>query len=50
MGCNCGKSAAQKQKWEFTGPDGKIMVYTSEVQAQAARIRAGGGSYRAVPA
>lgn len=45
MGCNCGKSSQQKFEYRFTGPDGKVKVYTSEVQARAAQIRQGGGSY-----
>lgn len=43
MGCNC--TSKTQQDFLFTAPDGTQTVYTSEVQAQAARIRNGGGSY-----
>lgn len=50
MGCNCGKTA-QKQNFIFTPPNGgKQVTYTSEVQARAAQIKAGGGSYQPVAA
>lgn len=45
MGCGCGKTTA-KQEFIYTGPDGKTVVYTSEVQARAAQIRNSGGSYQ----
>jgi hypothetical protein len=48
VGCNCG----QKNKairWEFTSPNGTTRVYNSEVEAQAARIRAKGGTVKSVP-
>jgi hypothetical protein len=47
MGCNCG-SKANTNKWIFTDPQGKRVEYTSEVQAQAAKIRANGGSIQKV--
>lgn len=49
MGCNCGKSKTKSYNYVFTAPDGKRKVYTSEIQAQAAKIKAGGGTYTAVP-
>jgi hypothetical protein len=42
MACNCGKGNV-KQVWVYTGKDGSTKEYTSEVQARAAVIRAGGG-------
>jgi hypothetical protein len=50
VGCNCGKAARQVWQYEFTSPTGTVRVYNSEVEAQAARIRAKGGTVRAVPA
>jgi hypothetical protein len=49
MGCGCGKTKRQQYNYVFTAPDGKQQTYTSEVQAQAAKIRSGGGTYQAVP-
>lgn len=49
MGCNCG-SKNKAMKYEFTAPDGTKRVYNSEIEAQAAKIRAKGGSVRAVAA
>ena len=48
MGCNCGKGTAAMEH-VYTAPDGKQTVYTSEVQAQAAKIRNGGGTYTSRP-
>jgi hypothetical protein len=47
--CNCGKVKQAQYTWVFVAPDGTRKTYTSEVQAQAAKIRAGGGTYQAVP-
>lgn len=49
MACNCGKNKAN-QKYVYTSPTGQRTTYTSEVQAQAAKIRdknsgKGAGSY-----
>lgn len=49
MGCGCG-SKNQAMKYEFTAPDGTKRIYPSEIEAQAAKIRARGGSIRAVAA
>lgn len=49
MGCNCSK-ATNQQAFQYVAPDGTVTVYTSEVQARAAQIRQGGGTYQAVPA
>jgi hypothetical protein len=43
MPCNCGKKSST-QVFVFTHPNGQKYEYTSEVQAKAAQIRAGGGT------
>lgn len=48
MGCGCGKANGGVQ-YLFIAPDGKQKVYTSEVQAQVAKIKNGGGTITAVP-
>lgn len=51
MGCNCGKTAQQKFSFVFVDEKGKRTPYTSEVQAQAAKIRNGQkGTVERVPA
>jgi hypothetical protein len=47
MPCNCGKNKVVS-KYEFTAPDGKTVVYPTETQARAAKIKAGGGTYKTV--
>lgn len=48
MPCNCGKNKATT-KYEFTAADGTKIIYPTETQARAAKIRAGGkGTYKAV--
>jgi hypothetical protein len=43
MACACGKSASTKV-WIYTSRDGsETREYTSEIQARAAVVRAGGG-------
>ena len=49
MSCNCGKAQA-KINYVYVSPKGDKTTYTSEVQARAAQIRLGGGTYTAVPA
>lgn len=50
MACNCGKAAA-KQNFAYTHPKtGAKTTYKSEIEARAAQIRNGGGTYTAVPA
>ena len=44
MGCNCNKGASTLQ-YVYTSPSGDRTVYRTEVEAQAARIRNGGGTY-----
>lgn len=48
MGCNCGKANAATQ-FLFVAPDGKQSVYSSEVQAQVAKIKNGGGTITVIP-
>lgn len=43
MPCNCG-SKVQKQEFVYTSPKGVTKVYTTEIEARAAAVRAGGGS------
>lgn len=47
MGCNCGKPSAPKE-FRYVSPTGEVKVYRTEVEAQAAKIRNGGGKYDAV--
>lgn len=49
MGCNCGSKNA-KMSYRYISPSGETKVYKTEVEAQAAKIRNGGGTYTAVPA
>lgn len=44
MGCNCGKKAGSLV-YVYTSPAGNTQTYNSEIEAKAAKIRAGGGSY-----
>lgn len=39
MGCNCGGNAATK--WSYVAPNGVVTQYKTEVEARAAKIRAG---------
>jgi hypothetical protein len=52
VGCNCGGKTQTRQvtRWEFTSPTGTVRVYNSEIEAQAAKVRAKGGSVKAIPA
>jgi len=45
MPCNCGKK--KTTKWVYISPDGKKVVYPTEVQAKAAALRNGGGTVAA---
>lgn len=49
MACGCQKGQAAASKYVYTAPDGRKVEYTSEVQAQAAKIRNGGGTYVTAP-
>jgi len=42
MPCNCG-SKSKNQVWVFVGKDGTQKEYSTEIQARAAVVRAGGG-------
>lgn len=46
MPCNCGKKKAMS--YVYVAPDGRQTTYATEVQAKAAKIRAGGGEVKAV--
>lgn len=48
MPCNCGKKNGGTN-YLFVAPDGQQQVYTSEVQAQVAKIKNGGGTITPVP-
>lgn len=48
MACSSCGQKNKAQKFLYTSPSGEQVLYTSEVQAQAAKIRNGGGSYVAV--
>lgn len=50
MGCNCGQKTSPKMNFVYVSPKGEKKVYKSEVEARAAQIRNGGGSYNAVRA
>lgn len=48
MPCNCGKANGQTQAKNFVYTDPttkKQVIYRTEVEARAAQIRNGGGSY-----
>lgn len=47
MACNCGNKKATVTTYIFTAPDGRSRTYATEVEAKAAKIRAGGGTIRA---
>jgi len=50
MGCNCGQKAQIKMNYVYVSPKGERKVYKSEVEARAAQIRNGGGTYSTVRA
>lgn len=46
MGCNCGGQKTQPNvNYVYVSPQGERKTYRSEVEARAAQIRNGGGSY-----
>lgn len=47
MGCNCGKKKGSVT-YTHTSPTGVTKTYNTEVEAKAAKIRAGGGEVKAV--
>lgn len=48
MGCNCGKKNQQPSAFVYQAPNGVTKTYKTEVEARAAQIRNGGGTYKAV--
>lgn len=46
MGCNCGSSSAAQVSYVYTSPTGQVTTYKTKIEAEAAKIRNGGGSYR----
>lgn len=48
MGCNCNGKAGTTYVYIYTAPNGSTTQYRTEIEAQAARIRQGGGSYKTV--
>jgi hypothetical protein len=51
MGCNCGGKGNQaKVNFVYVSPKGERKVYKTEVEARAAQIRNGGGTYNTVRA
>lgn len=46
MPCNCGKKRTAKQQYVYTSPTGQTTTYNTEVEAKAAKIRAGGGEVK----
>lgn len=47
MGCNCGGSKSRTQEFVYVAPNGNRVVYKTEIEARAAQIRNGGGTYSA---
>lgn len=48
-GCNCGSGKKKEFKYVYTSKSGEKKEYNSEVEARAAQIKNGGGTWRAVP-
>ena len=44
MACGCTQKNGAKS-FVYTSPDGKTTTYRTEVEARAAQIRSGGGTY-----
>lgn len=49
MACNCGGGQVAKFSYVFIAPTGAKTTYNTEIEARAAVIRAGGGTYSTVP-
>lgn len=47
MGCNCNKGG-KASKVIYKSPTGQTTEYRTEIEAQAAKIRNGGGTYTVV--
>lgn len=48
MPCGCNKGN-QQVVYVYTAPNGQQVTYTTEIQAQVAKVKNGGGSYAAQP-
>lgn len=46
MGCNCGNKTQAQITYVYTAPNGAVTKYKTKIEAEAAKIRNGGGSYR----
>lgn len=44
--CNCGKKNRQPVQFAFTDTSGNTTLFNTEVEAKAAKIRAGGGEVK----
>jgi|GEM_PF-5790732 len=49
MGCGCQGAKTKPLNYVYVSPQGKRIIYKTEVEARAAQIRANGGTYQAVP-
>ena len=49
MPCGCQGTKQAQQQFVYTAPTGTRKTYKTEVEARAAQIRNGGGTYVAVP-
>jgi len=47
VGCNCGGAKNTQQQFVYTAPNGQQVVYKTEIEARAAKIRNGGGTITA---
>jgi hypothetical protein len=47
MACNCNKGG-KASSYIYRAPNGTTKTYRTEIEAQAAKIRNGGGSYTTV--
>lgn len=48
MACACGGGSAKAKSYVYTAPNGASKTYKTEVEARAAQIKNGGGTYRTV--
>ena len=49
MACACQGKGKAKMNYLYTSPTGAKKSYGTEIEAQAAKVRNNGGSYRPVP-
>lgn len=47
MGCGCGNKKKGTQAFTMTTSDGKTTTHSTKLEAEAAKIRAGGGTVKA---